>query len=159
MPILLFRVDERLIHGQVVLGWGGRLGATRYLVIDDAIAGRTWEQELYRLALPPGSEALFLGVSEARDRLPEFRGSEIRTILLTRDPATMTAIARNGTLAGEEVNLGGLHHSEGRCRVLPWLFLSEADRSEIARLLEEGVQVVARDVPGSSPVSAEDLLR
>jgi mannose/fructose/N-acetylgalactosamine-specific phosphotransferase system component IIB len=55
MPIVLFRVDERLIHGQVVVGWGGPLHADRIVVVDDAIAGSPWEQELYCLGVPPRS--------------------------------------------------------------------------------------------------------
>ena len=48
MPIVLFRVDERLIHGQVVVGWGSKLRPDRFLVVDAALATSEWEQELYK---------------------------------------------------------------------------------------------------------------
>ena len=51
MAIVLYRVDERLIHGQVVLGWGRELRPGRYVVVDDALAESEWEQELYRLSV------------------------------------------------------------------------------------------------------------
>jgi mannose/fructose/N-acetylgalactosamine-specific phosphotransferase system component IIB len=59
MPIVLLRVDERLIHGQVVVGWGGPLHADRIVIADDEIAGSPWEQELYCLGMPPEMEASF----------------------------------------------------------------------------------------------------
>jgi PTS system mannose-specific IIB component/fructoselysine and glucoselysine-specific PTS system IIB component len=39
MPILLCRVDDRLIHGQVVVGWGAQLGLDLIAVIDDELSG------------------------------------------------------------------------------------------------------------------------
>ena len=52
MAIVLFRVDERLIHGQVVVGWGTRLHPNRIVVVDDDLAVSPWEQDLYTLGLP-----------------------------------------------------------------------------------------------------------
>ena len=54
MPLVLCRVDDRLIHGQVVIGWGRPLGARRILLVDDDVAGNAWEQDLYRMAVPDG---------------------------------------------------------------------------------------------------------
>ena len=58
MTLALARVDDRLIHGQVVLGWGRPLGATFIVLVDDAVRSSEWEQELYRLAVPPEVEVL-----------------------------------------------------------------------------------------------------
>ena len=59
MPIVLCRVDDRLIHGQVVMGWGRPLGVTRIILVDDQVAGSSWEQELYRMAVTPEIEHRF----------------------------------------------------------------------------------------------------
>ena len=158
MPILLYRVDERLIHGQVVVGWGSRLDPDRYIVVDDALAGREWEQELYRLGVPDGAEALFVDVAEARTSLGRWRESEYRMVLLTRDLETMLQLARDGLLAGETVNLGGIHHAEGRERVLDYLYLDDRDRERIRALEREDATVTARDLPGSRPVGTGRLL-
>jgi mannose/fructose/N-acetylgalactosamine-specific phosphotransferase system component IIB len=66
MPVVLYRVDERLIHGQVVVGWGARLSPDRIVVVDDDIAASDWEQELYMLGLPPQIEGRFEDVATAR---------------------------------------------------------------------------------------------
>jgi len=142
MPILLFRVDERLIHGQVVVGWGSRLDPDRYVVVDDALADSEWEQELHGLGVPEGAEARFVDVAGARASLDRWRASERRVMLLTRDLETMLELARGGLLAGEAVNLGGIHHATGREKVLE----------------EEDVTVTARDLPGSTPVGTRRLL-
>lgn len=158
MPIALFRVDERLIHGQVTVGWGGRLHPTRYVVVDDQIRESTWEQELHRLGAPPEASTEFASVAEARDRLEEWEASTEVTFLLTQDVATMLDLARGGRLEGRVVNLGGIHHSPGRRKVLFYLFLDTADEERIAALTAEGVEVTAQDLPASPRTEADRLL-
>jgi mannose/fructose/N-acetylgalactosamine-specific phosphotransferase system component IIB len=159
MPIVLFRLDERLIHGQVVVGWGGPLHADRIVVVDDAIATSPWEQELYSLGLPPEIESSFLSVADARRLLPDWRSDALhRTIVLVRDVATLERVAEGGALAGDEVNLGGIHHGTGRERLLTYLYLTPDEGRALRGVAGGGVRISARDLPASRPVPLEDLL-
>jgi PTS system mannose-specific IIB component/fructoselysine and glucoselysine-specific PTS system IIB component len=159
MPIVLFRVDERLIHGQVVVGWGGPLNADHVVVVDDDIADSAWEQELYCLGVPPEMEASFVGVPEARRLLAGWRGDPRRIVVLVRGVATVAKLAANGLLQGEEVNLGGIHHAVGRDRVLPYLFLNPEEKTQLRALADrDGVRLSARDLPGSRRVPLDELL-
>jgi mannose/fructose/N-acetylgalactosamine-specific phosphotransferase system component IIB len=158
VPIVLYRVDERLIHGQVVLGWGHELRPSRYVLVDDTLVDSDWEQDLYRLGAA-GAEVTFVTVEEARARLTEWRSDPARTILLTRDVGTMRALAAGGLLAGERVNLGGLHHGPERKEVLTYLHVTLADRNDLIALGEEGVEVQAQDLPDAPRVGLESLLK
>jgi PTS system mannose-specific IIB component/fructoselysine and glucoselysine-specific PTS system IIB component len=158
MSIVLRRVDERLIHGQVVIGWGNQMRFDRYIVVDDELAGSRWEQDLYRLGLLEGIEVDFCTVAVARSRLEEWRADAVPSILLTRDLETMVRLAEGGTLAGESVNLGGIHSSPGRDMVLPYLYLDAHLRALLQHLEEEGVEVSAQDLPGSPRVHLNTLL-
>ena len=158
MTVVLFRIDERLIHGQVVLGWGSQLRPDRYVVVDDEVARSEWEQELYLLGLPEGTEGLFLDVAEARRRLERLEQDEVGTVILTRDVATMLRLARGGTLADRTVNIGGIHHGPGRRQVLPYLHLDDEDRQRLRELHEEGAAVSARDLPTTTEVPLTTLL-
>ena len=158
MAVLLYRVDERLIHGQVVVGWGTRLHPDRIVVVDDDLAASAWEQELYTLGLPEEVRASFESVADARALLDEWAASDERIILLTRDLANMRRLGEGGRLRGGEVNIGGIHHAAGRDRVLPYVFLGDAERAEIRRLLDDGAAVTARDLPTARAVDAATLL-
>lgn len=157
MSIVLFRVDERLIHGQVVLGWGSQLRPGRFVVLDDELADSPWEQDLYRLGAGE-AEVVFASVDEARERLDRWEDDPVRTIVLTRDPGTMRELARGGRLQGRGVNLGGIHHGPGRTQVLSYVHLSDEDREHLRSLADEGVTVTARDLPDSPAVSLSSLL-
>lgn len=158
MPIILHRVDERLIHGQVIVGWGGQLRPDRYLVVDQLLAVSKWEQELYTLGVPEEVGVQFVTPDEGRSRLPDWRASDLRSILLTRDLGTMLDLAREGLMRDEKVNLGGLHLKKGREEVLPYLFLDPTDRGILQEMAAEGVLISAQNLPGAPKVPLETLL-
>ncbi len=158
MPIVLYRIDERLIHGQVVIGWGNQLRPDRYLVVDEDLSTSEWEQELYRLGAGD-ADVLFVTADGARSRLAEWRDAAQRSILLTRDIATMRCLAEGGLLEGELVNLGGIHHAPGRDEVLPYLHVTDEDRKDLEAIAAAGADVTARDLPDAHAVSLAALLR
>lgn len=158
MSIVLFRIDERLIHGQVVVAWGAVLHPDRIVVVDDELAASEWEQELYCLGLPADITAEFVRVADARARLDEWRDSAERIIILARDIATMLRLGRDGRLHGAEINVGGIHHAPDRREVLPYVFLSEREASSLRELAAQGADVNARDLPAARRVPLSQLL-
>ena len=158
VPVVLFRVDERLIHGQVVMGWGAELQLEHYVIVDDDLAESDWEQDLYRLGLPEGTTADFLPVGQAAARLEMLEADTRRTVLLTRTIAAMRGLAEEGVLRGREVNLGGLHYAEGRTERLWYVFLDEAEEADLRAIAEQEVTVSACDLPGSRAVGLTALL-
>src|SRR5829696_7226073 len=96
MPIVLSRVDDRLVHGQVVIGWGRPLGVEFIVLVDEGVAASPWEQDLYRMAVPPGLEIRFMTVPEAGPLLGEWQAGARRGVLLTGDIQTMAALHRAG---------------------------------------------------------------
>ena len=65
MPIALYRIDDRLIHGQVVVGWGQPLNIGFIVLVDDNVACCDWEQDLYRMGVPPEMQIIFADVTSA----------------------------------------------------------------------------------------------
>ncbi|HUP19912.1 MAG TPA: PTS sugar transporter subunit IIB [Gemmatimonadota bacterium] len=151
MSVVLFRVDERLIHGQVVVGWGRPLSVRRIVVVADGLAEETLEQEIYRTGLPETMRATFWSVAEAVERVPALISDDVPTIVLSEDLSTMWRMAVEGVPIAE-VNVGGLHAAEGRRRVLPYVCLGPEEEERIRSLEAAGVRVTARDVPASAPV-------
>jgi mannose/fructose/N-acetylgalactosamine-specific phosphotransferase system component IIB len=158
MSVVLYRIDERLIHGQVVMGWGPQLGVEHYVVVDDELATSEWDQDLYRLGVPDTASADFLTVGDAKARLTDLEADPRRTVVLTRTVAAMAGLAEHNRLRGREVNLGGLHHGAGRTERVPYVFLGRAEEEGLQALADEGVEISARDLPGSRAVDLKALL-
>jgi PTS system mannose-specific IIB component/fructoselysine and glucoselysine-specific PTS system IIB component len=157
VPVELFRVDDRLIHGQVVLGWGLPLNATFIVLVDDRVAASDWERELYRLGVPPDMQLFFETVDSAAQRLPEFQARADSGILLTGSVQVMERLTSLAP-AIRAVNLGGLHHKAGCTACLPYVFLSAADQASIAAMVARGIAVTAQDLPATQPVPAADIV-
>lgn len=158
MPLALIRVDERLLHGQVVVGWGEHLGLRWYVVADDGLAGSAWEQEIYTEGLPGGTEASFLTVDAAAGRIAELDARETAGALLTRSTSAMRRLAGTGALDGRVVNLGCLAAREGRREVRPYLHLTPSEREDVEAIVRRGARVRARDVPTSRALETEEIL-
>ncbi len=156
MSIELFRIDDRLIHGQVVVGWGQPLEIDLIVLVDDEVAGSEWEQELYRMGVPPTMKVVFETVESAARNLPEHQASKNRAILLTADIDTMRRMVETGA-AVPAVNVGGIHHKEGRTQRLRYVFLAPEEEAALRAIAERGVRVTARDVPGAREVSLEEI--
>jgi PTS system mannose-specific IIB component/fructoselysine and glucoselysine-specific PTS system IIB component len=157
MTLSLFRIDDRLIHGQVVVGWGQPLGARFIVLVDDEVRASEWEQDLYRMGVPPEMEVVFASTDEAIVRLPEWEADRRVGILLTGDIATMAALSA-GTHGVRQVNVGGMHHRPGRAERLRYVYLTPDEADRLRRLSTNGVRVTAQDVPTARPIPIEEFL-
>ncbi len=157
MTLDLFRIDDRLIHGQVVVGWGQPCGIQFLVLVDDAVATSEWEQELYRMGVPPEMDLYFDSVEQAARRLGEYREDRRMGMLLTGDIATMSRLVDSAP-GIDAVTVGGIHHKVGRTPRQRYVFLTPAEEGELRALAARGVTVIAQDVPNASPITLEELL-
>jgi PTS system mannose-specific IIB component/fructoselysine and glucoselysine-specific PTS system IIB component len=157
MPIVLCRVDDRLVHGQVVVGWGRPLNLHRIVLVDDEVQQSAWEQELYRLAAPPEMVVEFAGSADAAPKLEQWEAGKERVLVLVGSVAT--AVALNALAPGglRRLNLGGIHSGPERRERLRYLYLSDGELAMLDRLAQHGVEVSAQDLPTSRAVPLGEL--
>ena len=156
MTLLLYRIDDRLIHGQVVVGWGQPLDIEFIVLVDDIVATSDWEQELYRMGVPPEMEVYFHSATAAIEALDTYRADPRPGLLLTGDINTMKRLVDGAGVSA--VNVGGIHSRAGRVQRMRYVFLSPDEEQQLRALATRGVAVTAQDVPGARPVSLDDLL-
>jgi len=153
----LYRIDDRLIHGQVVVGWGQPLDIAFIVLVDDTVATSDWEQELYRMGVPPEMDLYFHTTDDAIKQIPRYRADPRRGLLLTGDIDTMRKLVDGG--AGiTSVNVGGIHFRAGRTQRLRYVFLTPDEETALRELDARGAGVTAQDVPGARPITLSDML-
>jgi len=157
MAIHLYRIDDRLIHGQVVVGWGQPLNIRVLILVDDAVAASDWEKELYRMAVPPEMEVYFADVATAIREHAKYAGDPRPGLLITGDIESMYRLVR-GVKAIGNVNLGGIHHRAGRSEKLRYIFLTPDEEQQLKQLEAAGVEVTAQDVPSARAVPLPEVL-
>lgn len=155
MSIVLTRLDDRLIHGQVVVGWVQHLGVKRIVLVDDEVRSNAWEQELYALGVPGDITVEFVSVNEAVEAVRDWNADRTRTLVLAGRVDTIVQLCE-GTDVIRKVNVGGLHESGGRTQRLAFVYLTVGEAEQLRRLREHGVDVSAQDVPTATPVPLEN---
>ena len=149
MSWALHRIDDRLIHGQVLVAWGARLDPARIWVVDDGVAASEWERELFREAAP-GIEVRVASVAEAAAAHAGEAEAPRAAFLLVRDLDTARRLAEAGARV-TEWNVGGLHYAPGKEKVNDYVYLDERDRESAKALLASGARLIVQDVPASRP--------
>jgi len=147
VTVILTRMDERLVHGQIVVAWRAALGYDAIGVADDFAAAEAFERELLEAADPEGPVEV-RPVAEAAGWYRETGG---RRLVVVRDPAALRNLVRTGAPIREAV-LGNLHHREGARRFTDYLYLTREDIGALVETAAAGVRLTAQDVPSGRPV-------
>src|SRR5207244_4011624 len=122
--LALYRIDDRLIHGQVVVGWGQPLHVSFIVLVDDEVSSSDWEQDLYRMGVPPQIEVIFASVDQAAQLFSTWQADERVGILLVGDIDTAVALAARVPQV-RRFNVGGVHHRTGRKERLRFVYLTD----------------------------------
>ncbi len=155
--IALLRVDNRLLHGQILEAWVPRLHATRLVVADDEAASSPLAQAALTLAVPPELAAEVRGIRAVDWRA--LAASKEAVGVLVRELEAVARAAANGLAPAfaPRVNLGNLHYAAGRRPVTPSVFLGPDDLARARSLAAAGFEVEARAVPSDPPVGLAEL--
>jgi mannose/fructose/N-acetylgalactosamine-specific phosphotransferase system component IIB len=148
MPVKLARIDDRLIHGQVVLGWVPVMKPDRIVVACDRVAASDWERRFYASCVPPETRTSFFSIEEAAQRMAsvEFVDEQVLVLLESAEDAFKFV---NAGVPLKEVNVGGLHYREGAIELLPFVFVTPEERTYLRELVKRGITLSAQDVPSN----------
>ncbi len=156
MSLRLVRIDDRLIHGQVVAVWLRALGAKRIVIVDDATARDEFLREVLSLAAPSGVPVEVLDVAGGAVRCIELAASPEPVIVLARSPRTVLALRQAGVPI-EVVDLGGLGAGPGRRRLHRTISVSADELAQLRELEQLGTRVEIRIVADDRPISLRSL--
>jgi D-glucosaminate PTS system EIIB component len=156
MALQLVRIDDRLIHGQVVAVWLRALGASRIVIVDDATAADDFLREILVLAAPVGVPVEVYGIDEGASRLSELAATPEPVIVLIRSPRTALELRRAGVAIGV-VDLGGMGAGPGRKRIHRTISVSSAELAELRELEQLGTRVEVRIVADDRPIPFKSI--
>ena len=149
MPIKLARIDDRLIHGQVVLGWVPVVKPDRIVVACNRVAASDWERRFYASCVPPELRTSFFSVDEAAQQIVSEPFDREQLLVLFESAEDVWKLVNAG-IELKEVNVGGLHYREGSIELLPFVFVTPEERSFLRELVKRGITLSAQDVPSNS---------
>ncbi len=146
MPIVLVRVDCRLIHGQVVETWVPHTGADCLLVANDDLVANAFLRSVMEMAVPAGVRVAFCAVEDAPRVMSEIDRNGGKAILLCASSGDALEIYRGGVRFAN-LNIGNLHYASGKVEIAPSVFFAQEDFEAVDCLCHLGVSVTVRATP------------
>jgi mannose/fructose/N-acetylgalactosamine-specific phosphotransferase system component IIB len=148
--VLFVRIDDRLIHGQVVEGWVNYLKATRILVADDRVAANALQRSIMEIAVPQGLMVTIGGVEDICSQV-RASGENERAILLFSNPTDVLQALKFGLLC-QTINLGGMHYVPGKRKLGDVLSVDDADIASLRAIMARGITICIQSVPNEKPL-------
>lgn len=145
--IVLARIDERLIHGQIRLQWGKHSGANTIIVANDEIAGLEALQAPFKASAGSDFAVLFRTIQQTIDNLPK-AGPDRKILVLCKDPIDFARIVQGG-IKLPHINIGNMHFHEGRIQVNKYINVNEKDMEAFEILKEHGSSCTVQHMPES----------
>jgi mannose/fructose/N-acetylgalactosamine-specific phosphotransferase system component IIB len=153
MPITLYRIDDRLVHGQVVEAWVPHLKAGEIVVISDDLSRDSMRQAIMRFAAPEGIALRILPLAEAPAYLLEADTHGPNILVLLPGLAGAVELIKKGVKISK-LNVGGMHYSAGKTLLIGRaIFLNDSDCEALRFLSDSGVIIEGRGVPSDSPLN------
>jgi len=156
--IVIVRIDDRLIHGQVVEGWVNFLRATCILVADDKVASNVVQRSIMEISVPQGLKVIIGGVEDICRQMRSTGLEEERSILLFSNPFDVLRAIKSG-LNCRAINIGGMHCMPGKRKLMDVLAVDDADVDALNELVAMGVHVDIQAVPNQKPLPLEKALK
>ena len=116
MPnIVLTRIDNRLIHGQVATQWCGVVGANLLLVANDKVAGDEFRQGLMNMAAPAYAQTRFFTIEKTCAIIGKASPAQ-KIAIICENPQDVLRLVEGGVPI-TKLNIGNMHMAEGKRQV------------------------------------------
>lgn len=155
MPnILLTRIDNRLIHGQVGVTWTTQLGANLLLVANDDVAKDEMQQKLMAVTAKSSGAGVRFFSLEKTAAIIERAAPEQKIFIICKTPKDVRYLVEHGVPI-KDVNVGNMHFSEGKRAISKKVYVDDADYADLKAIEAAGVNVFIQDIPGTEKLKID----
>lgn len=158
MGLVLIRIDDRLIHGQVVENWMKSLKINHVVVVNDFVAGDRMQKTLFSMAVPEQAKISILSIAQATEAILNGQFERDRAMLLLVSPQDVLNLINKGVRI-KEVNVGGMHYSPDKKQILKAISVSKEDIQAFQELDKLGVHLEARMVPDDEKIDIMEIIK
>jgi PTS system mannose-specific IIB component len=146
VAIEVVRIDDRLIHGQIVQGWLKVIEVNKILLISDEVAGDKMQQILLSMAMPSNVQLVIKNIKDASYELSNDVYDKDKLMILFSNPQDIVKMLDNG-VKFKSINVGGMHFSHGKTQILKNLSVDKQDVISFLKLIENNIELESRILP------------
>ena len=150
--IAFLRIDDRLIHGQVIVGWLPEIKPENLVVVNDSVAEDAMRQDLMSLSVPPEVELEFYSTADITDE-----DVNESSFILVSSPKDAWECLQKG-IKPVKFNVGGMHSKDGKEEIFEALHVDDEDRKYFDLIIKSGVEPIFQPTPQNQPMPLGDIL-
>lgn len=151
MQIVLTRIDDRLIHGQVATIWSKECGCNRIIVVSDEVANDNLRKTLLVQVAPPGVKAHVITIDKMIEIYSNPKYDSFKSLLLFTNPTDVLRVVEGGVDI-KSVNIGGMSFKEGKNQITSAVSVNDQDIESFKKLNEKGIELEIRKVTTDTKV-------
>ena len=151
--IVLARIDNRLIHGQVATAWVNHVGANLLVVPNDEVCENEMRQNLMDMATPQGVQTRYFSIQKTIDVIHKASSKQIIALIIESPQDALKLI--EGGVPISHINIGNIHMTPGKRQISKSVCVSDDDIEVFKKISENGVKIEIQRVPSEMK---EDLL-
>ncbi len=155
--IVLCRIDDRLIHGQVVTSWVKQTNGNRIIIVDDPLTKDPFMQKILKAAAPPNISVEVLTVDAAAEVLKDSPADGEKIIILVKVPGILESLIEKGVVF-EKIILGGMGAKAGRTKFNKNVSANPEEVATMKRIIEKGTAIYFQLVPTEKAADIQKLL-
>ncbi|MEG0710091.1 MAG: PTS galactosamine transporter subunit IIB [Longicatena sp.] len=158
MPnIVLTRIDNRLIHGQVATQWCGVVGANLLLVANDSVSTDEFRQGLMNMAAPAYAQTRFFSIEKTCNIISKASPAQ-KIAIICENPQDVLRLVEGGVPI-KKLNIGNMHMAEGKRQVATSVAVNDDDVACFQKLKDLGVELEIKRVPDTSSENVDKLFK
>jgi PTS system mannose-specific IIB component len=146
VAIKIVRIDDRLIHGQIVQGWLKTIDVDTILIVSDEVANDEMQKILLSMAVPSSVKLVIKNIKDATYEITNEVYDNDKLMILFSNPQDIVRMIDNG-VKFQSVNIGGMHYAHGKKQLLTNLSVDKNDVVAFLKLIENGIELETRALP------------
>lgn len=154
---MLLRVDNRLIHGQVIVGWAKTLGIEKIVVANDELAQDKAKLQMIKLAIPKEISVDFFSLNKVSEVYKKGLWKKLDTMILVKSPKEAYHLLLSG-IKIDKINIGGLYMEQGCQRIAENIAINRTDKEHLEKIIKLNVKLEGRALPSDEECDISKLL-
>lgn len=154
--ICFSRIDDRLIHGQVVTTWVNTYNIEQIIILNDKIAADKTQKNILAMAAPQGIKVKAFGIEKFAEVIKTTPVTRRTMLLFTTSTDVLEAVERGVGI--DALNIGGMRYQEGRERLTRALSVSPEEKEAFRKLLERGMEITVQMVPKDDKIDLREVI-
>lgn len=155
--ITFVRIDDRVIHGQIMTRWLAEKKCDNIIIVDEFLARNKAMGQIYKNVVPTGVKVSIYTEDEAINKVKEAKESNANYFVIFKSVLPLSNMTDKGCMFTNEINIGPASKRPDTIQVVPTIALSNEELNALKNIASRGIKIYFQIVPDAQKIWWEDI--